>query len=70
MNWFLAYLALCAVASVVVTILGTLHQRGKERQRARQRTAQADWVALSMQFGGASDFHDFPLRTNLEQDRG
>ena len=70
MKWFLAFLALCAIASVAVCALGTLHSRGKERQRARHRTAQADEIALSMQFGGASDFHDFPLRTNLEQDRG
>lgn len=59
MKWFLAYLALSAIVSVAVCALGTLHTRGKERQRARQRDAKADEIALSMQFGGASDFqHD------------
>ena len=57
MNYFIgaaAGWAICLIAFVAL-----LYRRGKLREARRHRTAQADEIALSMQFGGASDFqHD------------
>jgi hypothetical protein len=70
-----ALLCVCAIVAIIVlpglayVAARALYSRGKAIEARRHRTAQADEIALSMQFGGASDFHDFPLRTNLEQDR-
>jgi ABC-type Na+ efflux pump permease subunit len=57
MIWLLVLLAACAL---VLIALAALNGRGQQRQRASQTAAEPDWVALSMQIGGASDFqhHD------------
>ena len=59
-----------ALALLIGAAIARADRDAEAVDRLAQAAAQADEIALSMQFGGASDFHDFPLRTNLEQDRG
>lgn len=59
-----------ALALLIGAAIARADRDAEALEAGRHRAAEADEIALSMQFGGASDFHDFPLRTNLEQDRG